>query len=94
MKAIFTTLAIWLTLAVFSHGSSSMTENAFLAQFRKAIESKDIKSIEALTYQEGMSEKDKAIAKRAIEMLISNASEIEAVFLSPLPNDCSTCGSH
>lgn len=90
MKSASQTISIVLALSTIAFGNPPKTEADFVSQFRTAISSKNAAGIAALTYREGMSEKDLAMAERVTQMMMNNDSEIEDVIVSPLPKDFQT----
>ena len=89
MKYIIPSLIVGL-LASLNAAAQPKTDSEFVSAVRQAITSKDADKIDALTYQVGMTEGDKATAKRVQEMLIGKPTSIQEIALEPLPPNMQT----
>ncbi len=87
MKSLVPLLFFCLTASSLSFGSPPKTEEEFVSQVRAALSTKNTAAMDALTYKEGMTEDDKAMAARIQKMMMEIPSEIEDVALRPLPKD-------
>lgn len=90
MKSLARIIIFGLTASSMAFSSPPGSEKDFIAQFREALSSKDSARIDGLTYKEGMSEQDRAMAAKVQKMMIETASEIEDVVLKPLPENFQT----
>lgn len=90
MHSKYLSLLMVLAVVPLVMGSQPKTEAEFVAEFREAITSRDPAHLDALTYQVGMSDDDKAMARRVQTMMLNNPAAIEGVELKPLPSDIQT----
>jgi hypothetical protein len=90
MKHILPTFISILAISSTALAEPPKTEKEFLARFRQAVSHGDARAIDELTYQEGMSEQDKAMSARANQSLVRYAYEIRDVALKDLTKDFPT----
>jgi hypothetical protein len=82
MRTLF---ASFLSVALAASGfAGNRTPEEFAAAVRGAIEAKDAARLEALTFTEGMSDKDREMALKVSQRLFTGGA-IEKVTLGPLP---------
>jgi len=83
-RILFTFISI-LVISSTAFAEPPKTKEEFLARFRQAVSYGDAAAIDALTYQDGMSEQDKAMSARANQSLVQIAYEIKDVAFKDLP---------
>jgi len=87
MKATLFLLTFHLLAVFAASATATTTPEGFTAAFRAALEQKDAAALEFMIYQVGMSDSDKAQARRVQEMVLANPAEIDQIALAPLPAD-------
>jgi hypothetical protein len=90
MNRILSTFISILAISSTAFAEPAKTKEEFLVKFRQAVSHGDAAAIDALTYQAGMSEQDKAMSARANQSLVRFAYEIIDVALKELPKDFPT----
>lgn len=89
MKTLHSIILAALIAGTLVFASEPSTPDEFIAAFGTALKEKSSDKLDALTYIAGMSETDKAQAKRVNQMLFTD-EQIDSISLQPLPEDYET----
>lgn len=90
MKKLIPISAILLIFLGAGIAEMPESEADFISQFRDALSARDSTKMDALTYQHGMCEKDKALTARSNQMLVQYRGDIQQISIKPLPEDFQT----